>query len=332
MVGKRIGALLLFLGLVTGCGRVVSSETETGGADSGGASAASGMTARGGSNDGSAGAPMLASGGADSAGIGGVADSPGDSGAAGAAGDHSAEDLPLPADCEAHGQSATDAACSLNVTCHGEPDSINCQRLDSGDWQCSCDPTHSERTLEIGGAAGLQACAVAAGLCTVNALTLGEETCTEDPDFPSDDRCGLDLTCRNPIVSEQLPGVRATLVQSGRAVCGRLAAPSAVGEQAPYTCSCFTSPAQGYTVLDNETAHACRAVLDFCLSGKQPSFGASSPCTANSDSLDAGSCNSLQFCGPQMQIERGRVPRRPVVGSAQSLLSSIGERRLFVLL
>ncbi|MEO8904371.1 MAG: hypothetical protein ABI627_22875 [Polyangiaceae bacterium] len=308
----KCDALVLFMGLVVGCGRVASPEAEpgaagsagsAGSADSAGSAGSAGSAAAAGRPDGDssagrAGASTTTSGGAGAGGFGGEADA----GAAGAAGDQSATALPLPADCEAQGQSATDSTCSLSVTCHGEPNSINCHRVDSGDWECSCDPMHSERTLSIGGAVGLPACAVAAGLCSVNELALGEQVCSEVRDFPSDDSCGLDLACRTPIVSEQLPGVQAELLQSGRATCAQLAGPTVLSGQAPYGCSCWDSPRQDLTVLDTDATHACRSVLDFCLSGKQPSFGTTSTCTANSRTRGAGYCESLQLCGPQMPL------------------------------
>lgn len=309
--GKRTSTLVLCVGLVASCGRV-ESESETGNA---GAGDTSGMTALGGSNDAGAdamaalggssdaGAPMRPSAGSDSGGSGGASGSPDEAGAAGAAGEHSGIDLLLPSDCEPHGRSATETACALNVTCHGEQNSVQCERLASGAWQCSCAPNHSERTLEIEGAAGLQACATAAGLCSANELTLGDEDCMEVPDYPSDDHCGLDLHCRKPVISNlKLPGAQATLVQSGRALCRRLVAPTAPGEQAPFGCSCETSPPQGYTVLANSTPASCRAALDFCLTGKQPAFVPTSACATSAESPSADSCKSLQLCGPQMQL------------------------------
>jgi hypothetical protein len=139
-------------------------------------------------------------------------------------------------------------------------------------------------------------------LCAAAQLELGEDKCREVPDIPQDRRCGLDLICRTDIAFELPAGVQAWLARSGRAQCGRAAAPSADGGQAVYECNCSGwGPAHAYAVRVNEAEQACRSTLGVYLSDQPPSFGASS-CTGGAESIDATHCEATQVCGPELRL------------------------------
>lgn len=326
VLAKRTGPLIVSLALLVACGRVTSSETDSAGADSaGGGFGGSDATAHGGSSHaGLAGAAPSA--GADSAGLGGAPGNPEDAGAAGelagAAGDSAETELPLPADCQAHGYSATDSTCLLRTTCHGATESTACDRVAPDTWQCGCGSAHPERKLELSGASGLKACAFAAGLCASEKLDLSTEVCTGNPDYPNPDRCGLDLTCRNHVAADLPAGVEVDLVRSGRVICGAEALPDDAGQR-PFSCFCLIGGnRKPYTTLSDASDRACRSTLDVCLSIDPPSFTAPSACTANvevapSNESGASGCSELQLCGPRLAL------------SVDAALVDVSERREF---
>lgn len=308
VIHKSRADLILSLALLIGCGRVSSPEIESGGANSAGAVAAAGDSTFGGSTEGGLGGGTSA--GASSAGRGGAEDAGAAGDFAGAAGESGEAELPLPADCEAHGYSTTDSSCLLRATCHGTTQSTSCQRVAPNAWQCGCGSAQPERTLEIAGAAGMKACAVAAGLCAESKLDLSKEDCSENPDYPHDDQCGLDLTCRNHVVSELPAGVQVDLVRSGRAVCSSSALPDDRGQRL-FGCQCLLAAGQqSQALLADQSAHACRAALDVCLSEEPPAFGSADTCTTNAKSVPpnesgAARCSEEQICGPHAPLGGG---------------------------
>jgi len=295
--GRR-GTLLLCLALAS-CGQTRSHERDDEGEENGGTA---GEPFRGGGD--SQGARGGSSGtGHDGGGTSGTRADPGAGGEfAGAAGDGPGAGLQLPRDCEASAQSETPSECSLSFTCGGNADTVHCSRLESGGWECGCKQHHPDRVLELGGAVGIRACEAAVGLCVDDDLQLGDDSCSEVPDFPNDDRCGLDLTCRTSIAAEPLPGVEAALVRSGRATCARLTATPADGGQAPFACRCSSAKGRSeFTVLVKDASRACRSVLDACLSEKPPVFGTVSTCAPITEG-GANGCRTLQICGTQSRL------------------------------
>ena len=206
--------------------------------------------------------------------------------------------LPLPEGCEARGQVEDDDSCSIGVYCGSVPNLADCQRLDGGKWQCSCELANNDRTYEVDGLSGLPACAVAAGLCFEDELELGEETCRESG-HKGADSCDLEVACGKPIAVPFAPDVVASLMEYGAAACSR----SREGQ--PFECGCERDGlvVQDYGVLAPDGALACRPLADFCMSGAEPEFDEPTVCIERDSSVSSGeTCDLYWTCAKPMRL------------------------------
>lgn len=229
-----------------------------------------------------------------SAGLGGSA---GAAGATAGGGQGGQRPLPLPEDCEPRGRSEDAESCSLYVFCGPQPNLATCTALPSGRWRCRCDLANSDRIYELDGAVGLDACAVAAGLCNVDDLELGEEECPASRDESNENYCDLALACERPIDVGFTTGVDAWLMSYGSAVCSR------DREGLPLSCECARGEeSAAYGVLADDGALACRPLADFCRGGAEPVFDDEELCMDGEPLVDSGGCNLDQVCANPMPL------------------------------
>lgn len=294
--GGRAGAS----GMAPGASGTDSTESAgeggvaTGARGGNGAAPATGGTGTSGtSGQGNSGGTSGAATGGTSSGTGGDAGSSdaGDAGHAGAAA------LPLPEGCEPRGRTEDDSSCSLGVFCDGVPNLTNCQRLETGKYQCSCELAHNDRTYELDGAPGIEACAVAAGLCSQDELELGDEACIAVDAASHEHACNLELRCATPIGADFAPGVQAELVRYGSANCSRDA-----GDR-PFACGCVAGATGAeYGVLADSGELACRPLVDFCMSGVEPVFDQPTVCFQTDSNEASGVCDLYETCATPMRL------------------------------
>jgi hypothetical protein len=277
-------------------GRAGAPESDAGEAGSstngrGGALGAAGDGASGGSGAGGG----ASDGGTPAGAVGGQ--SAGASSGTGAAGTSGQPPLLLPEDCEPRGQSEDADTCSLGVFCDSVPNLTNCLRLASGRWQCACELANKDRVYEIEGAPGIQACAVAAGLCFDDDLELGEETCTAESESSGVDSCELELACATPISVSFAPDVSALLMEYGSASCARF------DSSVPFECGCsHDGTARDYGVLAVDGTLACRPLVDFCISELGPVFDEPTQCFESAESSTNDGCTLSWTCATPMRL------------------------------
>ena len=176
--------------------------------------------------------------------------------------------LSLPPGCEPRDRTETADTCSLAVYCDTASLLTNCRRLESGRWQCQCEPAHKDRVLQMERVPGLQACALAAQLCAQDELELGDELCDPIRESIAADSCQIDLDCGKPISLARGTDARAWLMRFGSASCE----PAESGKS--FTCGCtYGDTATDYDLLVDSGWPDCRPLVDFCMSGKTPDFG-----------------------------------------------------------
>lgn len=257
-----------------------------------GGQAAGGTVARGGSAGGTglAGTPGSALGGA------GADGGTGNGGSAGAA----EPSVPLPRGCEARARTATDTNCSLAAYCSVQQSQLTaCQRQPSGAWRCQCD-RRQDRTFEVRGVEGLEACAVAVGTCDVDESSLEDETCVPNSNHSSDDACGVGLTCSREIAVDFAPNARAWLVRDGWAECTRNA------PEQPFECSClYGGAAPEYQVFADDGASVCRPLVDFCMSGTEPDFNGEERCVLTDSTAGSEGCEHTEGCSNVLSLADG---------------------------
>jgi hypothetical protein len=259
----------------------------------GGTSPIGGASTGGGAS--AAGRASTASGGAGSA--AGRASTGGNGGGVGASGGASEVALLLPPGCEPRGRSEDSDTCFLGVFCDAVPNLTNCRRLASGNWQCSCELSHSDRVYEIDGAPGLQACAVASGLCAEDELELGAETCTAPLNSSTADSCDVEVSCGRPITVLFAPDVRASLMKYGAATCLR------TGSSELFECRCDRGEEfEEYGLLADSGTLACRPLADFCMSAAEPTFDQPLTCVDTAASSSDDGCQLEQGCGAPMRL------------------------------
>lgn len=205
--------------------------------------------------------------------------------------------LLLPEGCEPRAQSEDADKCSLGVFCGVEPNLTDCVRLSPDVWQCSCQLANNDRIYEIEGAPGIQACAVAAGLCSVDELELGDETCTESSSTSGLDECALELSCGTPITVDFAPNVRASLMEYGSGACGR------GNGTVPFECSCeHDGGYHDYGLLAGSGTVACRPLVDFCMTEVEPNFDEPTVCFERYAESSSGACDLLWDCATPMRL------------------------------
>jgi hypothetical protein len=250
--------------------RGAGADTQTGGTTTGAASgAASGGT----------------SGGSDTDNLGGMDAGP------------QAPELPLPPGCEARARTETADTCSLAVLCETASRLTDCRRLDSGRWQCRCQPLNQDRIYQVENAPGLEACAVAANLCSENELVLGDESCDATADTSGQDSCDLELACGSPIELDLAADARAWLMRFGSASCKR------TEWNDSFECSCSHGyMATDYDLFVDSGAPSCRPLLDFCMSHTSTKFDGEEECLPTKAVSSSEGCERSEACAVPMPL------------------------------
>ena len=306
---------LLVLGLVAGCGGSTSpqdpnprSPSPTGGAGGiqapaagrsatggNGTAPASGRAGTGAGGAGDAGSQDVGAagdGGSQGGGNPGNAGSPPSGGSAGAGG---VSALPLPPGCQPRTPSETPDLCSLAVDCDSSPSvRTYCHRLDSGQWECQC--ANQEFLYRLEDAAGLQACALAARLCSDGELDLGEESCERSSDSSDEDSCSIDFACQKPVAIDATTGARAWQTRFGSARCDG----SDAGRS--FRCTCTDGETNSYDLLADSSELACGPFADFCMSGETPVYDGAEACSLIYATSDSEGCQRAAGCGMQMLL------------------------------
>jgi hypothetical protein len=237
----------------------------------------------------------------------------GGQGAAG--GDPSLADLPLPAGCQPVRGAETDLLCSLEIACGAMSESIQCYHTNSGSWQCSCAPPQTT-TYMIDGAAGLDACAVGAGLCSESPPAIDVDTCVATKEELGSETqagqgafktCTVELSCQTPADVDFAPGVRATVPGFGAVRC---AAPDIEPPPSgPMRMSCEVTRVQGsqtYAVVADDVADACRPVLDYVLRSNEPEYDGPESCVRESSVFgESRSCYLIERCFDAEPLSNG---------------------------
>lgn len=289
----RVGLWALALG--AGCGGSASrSDADAPVPDSTGGDVSeprAGTSATGGTSATAGSAGAVSSGNGGSVAAGGDAQHFGGTADAGAP-----PDLTLPPGCQPRTPSETPDLCSLGVTCDSSPSvRTYCHRLDSGAWECQC--ANQENLYRLGNVAGLQACALAAQICSEPKLELGEETCAHTGERSEQDSCSLQLACDSPIVLGSSTNARAWLVRSAAANCNRWQPGS------PFACTCEVAASRNnYALMADTGAPACESLSDFCITGATPVFGGKEVCLPTFTTSDNGECSQGADCGPTMPL------------------------------
>jgi hypothetical protein len=310
---------------LVGCGRATSPQ-HSGTPATAGSSGVSGAQSigEGGSDDGTAGGSGGRGGeaGRGVGGSGGVGQAGGRAGSGnasagagsggvqgGAGGNSPLGNLPLPAGCQALSGSATDLLCSLDVDCDAVTQAMRCYRLSSGEWQCTCEAPNADQMFLIEGAAGLDACAVGAGLCAGPdsepafvlgscALTLDELGSSSEVGVGELQSCAVELQCQPPVAVDFAPGVRATMPGGATTRCVEVFTPDRNTEQLRLDCETTGSfGPQSHSIVTSSVAVACRPVLEFYLSTQEPAYDGSERCVgAADDSALPATCRLMETC------------------------------------
>jgi hypothetical protein len=298
MKARLLRAALLAFGLVVGCGGSASRgkhdaqpASSTGGAAGDRSGTAGANAVAGSAAAAAAGGSVTSAGGAPGEGgpedFGGMAD-------AGAA-----PVLSLPPGCEPRTPKETADVCSLAVDCDKSPSvRTYCHRLDSGQWECQC--ANQERIFRVENVAGLEACALSAGLCADTSPALGPERCELTNDISDQDSCSTDIACRSPIDLGGTTDEKAWLVRVGSARCSRSDSATALD------CSCLNGTlASNYFLLADSGKLACGPLADFCMSGETPVFDGKETCSSTYFSSDSEGCQRFASCGSTMALTDG---------------------------
>ncbi len=214
----------------------------------------------------------------------------------GSAGAPGTPDLTLPPGCRPQSPEETENLCRLVMECDTSPSvRTYCHRLDSGRWECQC--AFHENLYQLENTAGLQACALAAELCSEPDLELGEEQCEPTTESSHPDDCRTELTCGRPIALETSTETQAWRVRIIDASCRR------DGTGNTFGCTCQEDGATDrYTLRANGSDLACGPLADFCMSGATPEFIEEGACMLNSFMADSKTCNRVDDCGAQMPL------------------------------
>jgi hypothetical protein len=146
-------------------------------------------------------------------------------------------------------------------------------------------------------AAGLQACALAARLCSDPDLELGGESCEHSSERSDEDSCVLDVVCESPVDLGATADERAWLMRYGSSNCNRWQPGAA------FACACKNgSLTTNHTLLADNGAAACGPLADFCMTGATPVFDGAEVCRSSYSSVDSEGCSRGDDCGPQMSL------------------------------
>lgn len=186
--------------------------------------------------------------------------------------------------------------CSLAVDCDASPSvRTYCHRLDSGRWECQC--AFHDSIYQLENAEGIEACALAARLCSEEALELDEETCEHTNQSSGQDTCSSEVACGTPINLDASTDARAWLMRFGRARCDRL-------DQANwFNCACVNGTLTSNYVLQADSGElACEPLAAFCMSGATPVFDGEEECSPIYFTSDSEGCQRTADCGTKMRL------------------------------
>jgi hypothetical protein len=304
-----------------GAGEGGGDHGATGGAAGRGEPSDAGRGAGGGASGGTGGTVSGGAGGEASGGTGSGTASAGAGGSGvqgGVGGTAPLPNLPLPASCQALGGSATELLCALDVSCDAVAQTMRCYHTSSGAWQCTCAPPNANRMYVIEGAAGLDACAVGAGLCAGAApepgFVLGSCGVTRDElgtDFEAGvgelATCTVEVQCETPVAVDFAPGVRATMPGVGVTHCVEAFSQDRTSEERRVDCETNGSlGAQSHALVAQSLGAACRSVVEFYLTSQEPEFDGSQSCVGAADDLGLDdACRLIETCFDSAPVSSG---------------------------
>jgi hypothetical protein len=279
-----------------------SGGSETGLAGSGGDSetAGGGMRAGGSGQTGESGgaAGRAASGNGGAAGTGGL-------------GQGGEPDLPLPNDCTTRDVYEGIDDCVVGLACDTTWTNGSCHRLPSGSWECSCEVAPaaeameggafepSDRVYELTGAPGLAACAVAAGLCSIDEseLDFGEESCGPPTDVSGPDDCEGEVSCTRRVIIPFAPSVVGRVTGASRADCTRMPNGNS------FDCTCGNAGVErSDTVIASDAASVCAPYLEWCIDTQDPTFDGPSSCSPTGSSANGTECSAGEVCASSIRL------------------------------
>jgi hypothetical protein len=277
------------------------SGAGAGGTTSGGA---------GGTTSGGVGGEMVGGSGA-----GAAAGASGNGGGGSAGGSSPLPNLPLPAECQALRGSATELLCDLDVECGAEAQTMRCYRA-TGAWQCTCAPPNSNKMYLIEGAAGLDVCAVGAGLCAGLSPdpVVDPDSCTLVRDEVGTQQeagqgirqtCTIELQCETPVPVDFAPEVQVTLPGVAMTHCVE-AVPEST-ENVRLDCDTTGSyGTEGHEVVAGSLAGTCHTILEFHLSSEEAVFDGSKSCISVADGTASSDyCSLNETCFDAAPVSTG---------------------------
>jgi len=284
---------LLAIGLAVGCGKS-SSHQQPDMEPVSPAGGASDEPSEEPATGGGTAAPIAGTSGASSAGgtsLGGAASGGTSQDLGGSPDAGAAPSLMLPPGCEPRTPMESADICSLAVDCDTAPSvRTYCHRLDSDQWECQC--AFQEQMYRVENAAGLQACALAARLCSDQELELGPESCEHSSDRSDLNSCGVDFSCTKPVKLDDAIDAQAWAVRFGSARCIKYEG------SASFACSCVDGTVtQNYQLVADSGEQACGPLADFCMSGQTPDFQGKETCLPGFSSSDDEGCQRSASCG-----------------------------------
>jgi hypothetical protein len=150
---------------------------------------------------------------------------------------------------------------------------------------------------QVENAAGIQACALAARLCSDEDLELGEESCEHTSENSDQDSCALDVACGTPLNLDGTTDARAWRMRFGSAHCDRAALAT------PFDCACSNGTLMSnYAGLADSGELVCGPLADFCMSGATPVFDGEEACSPIYSNSGSDGCQRFDACGLQMPL------------------------------
>jgi hypothetical protein len=276
------------------------------GAGTGGTTGDAGSPDVGGSGGNAGSSPAGGSAGnAGSPASGGTSGSAGSQPTGGSAGAGGALVLPLPPGCQPRTPMETAELCSLAVDCDAAASVRSyCHRLETGEWECQC--ANHEYLYRLTDASGLDACALAAGLCSNTEPELGEESCEPISNESDQASCSIEVACGRPIAIDVTTDALATRMRFGSVRCNG----SDSGQS--FRCTCENGETSSYGLLADSSEVACEPFADFCMSRETPVFDGEEACSLTYATTDSERCQRAAGCGPQMPLSEEVSLLQPV--------------------
>jgi hypothetical protein len=136
-----------------------------------------------------------------------------------------------------------------------------------------------------------------AELCAAEEPQTGELSCSAVRKQSSTNDCQLEQACGSAVDVSSVSGARAWLMDYGSSGCWR------ANDELPFACSCTVdSVITEYGLLAESGASACEPLLDFCNSGRTPTYDGPTICFDDTRLASGDGCLLDQICATSMRL------------------------------